>query len=492
MLKKNFTGGLWNNFIGNTKLILFLIVLFGLFLRLIFFSGIGPSDDLAYSSYAAAMHKGAAVDSLENTLAVRTGIIYATSISYKLFGINDFSSVLFVLLTSIAGIILIFYFGKLLFNEKVGLMASFLLSFFPLDVVYSTRLMSDLPSAFFMGLGIYIFLHSELKSKLKYGIGYFLSGVFIGIGYLIRESALLIALFFIAYILYKKRIKKEYFLVPFGVLLIFSIESLMFFAVAGNPLFRSMASQQFLLKASIAYNYFGRLDFPLGLLHYPWLFLTNNLLSFFYIFIFIAIGYSFIYKKREAYSMLFWFMPLILYLSFGSASLSHYIPFRAVDRYLAIVTIPALLLLAFFLTEKNELIRKAVMPLTLILLLLTSIGAIYLREDRDILGSLKSVYPDLEKLGKKIYMDGRSLQALGYISGYKSALDAYEYPEDMSAIKDSYVVINSDMIKRMRDSAKRRIPALKLPSEIDNPPEDWIKVKEIGKGEKKISIYYIR
>src|SRR3989338_7728668 len=102
MLQKKFTKYLKDKFIGNTKLLLFFIVLFGLALRLLFFEGMGPSDDLAYSSYAATMHKGATIDSLENTLAVRTGIIYATSISYRLFGINDFSSVLFVLLTSIA------------------------------------------------------------------------------------------------------------------------------------------------------------------------------------------------------------------------------------------------------------------------------------------------------------------------------------------------------------------------------------------------------
>lgn len=476
---------------GNTMLILFLIVLFGLFLRLVFFSGIGPSDDLGYSQYAANAYKGATPGSL-TYLGVRIGIVYATYASYSLFGISDFSSVLFVLLASMAGIILIFYFGKLLFNEKVGLIASFLLSFFPLDVVYSTKLLSDLPSAFFVALGVYIFLYSELRSRLKYGIGCFLAGIFIGIGYLIRESALLIALFFIAYILYKRRIKREYFLVPLGVLLVFSIESLVFLSLTGDPLFRAVSSNQFLLKTSVAYNHFGRLDFPLGLLHYPWLFLTNDLLSFFYIFIFVAMGYSIIYRKREAYSMLFWIMPLVLYLSFGSASLTQYMPFRAVDRYLAIVTIPALLLLAFFLAEKDNLIRKAIMPLALILLLLTSIGTIYLREDRNILGNLKSIYPDLEKLGKKIYIDSRSLQALDYISGYKSTLDAYEYPDDINAIKDSYVVINSDMIKRLRDSAGNTDFFTDFPIEIDYPPEKWTKVKEVGKGEKKISIYYIR
>jgi len=92
------------------------------------------------------------------TLEVRIGIIYATALSYSIFGVNDFSSVLFVLLTSLGSIILIFYFGKLLFDEKAGLMAAFLLSFFPLDIAYSTKLLTDLPSAFFMALGSLVFI----------------------------------------------------------------------------------------------------------------------------------------------------------------------------------------------------------------------------------------------------------------------------------------------------------------------------------------------
>jgi len=77
---------LQNNLIGNAKLILFLIVLFGLFLRLVFFSGMGTSDDLGYSEYAANAYKDATSDSL-TYLAVRIGMVYATSVSYSLFGI---------------------------------------------------------------------------------------------------------------------------------------------------------------------------------------------------------------------------------------------------------------------------------------------------------------------------------------------------------------------------------------------------------------------
>jgi len=486
MLPKKFTKALSNKYVSNTKILLFFIVLFGIVLRLVFFSGMGTSDDLAYSRYAANIDKGIDPESTL-TLSTRLGIIYPTAISYRLFGINDFSSILFVFLTSIGSIILIFYFGKLLFSERIGLMAAFLLSFFPLDVFYSTKLLTDLPSAFFMALGVYIFLYSELKSKLKYGIGYLLSGIFIGIGYLIRESALLIALFFIIYILYKKRIKKEYFFVPLGILILFVLESLFFLSITGDPLFRTHVSQKYLEEAVINLNFFGRLDFPIGLFHYPWLFLTNNLLSFFYIFILISIGYVLIYKKKETYAMLFWFLSLIIYLAFGSSSLTQYIPFKASDRYTSLVTLPAILLLAFFLTEKNELIRKVIMPFTLLLLLFTSIGAVYLQENVIITDDLKELYAQLKGMDKTVYIDDRSLKALDYISGYKNEIALKKYPDDLKNIKDSYVVINTDMIKRFKDVHKNA----KFPEDIENPPNKWTVIKQLGKGEERITIYYI-
>ena len=499
MFKKNF-----KNLLSNTSFLLFLIVIFGLILRLIFFAGMGISDDLAYSGFAYNIDKGIDQDSAL-TLAVRIGIIYITALSYSLFGVNDFSSVLFVLLTSIGNIILIFYFGKLLFNEKAGLMAAFLLSFFPLDVVYSTRLLTDIPSAFFMSLGVYFFLYSEIHknqrfsghrkskglssetSKLKYGIGYLLSGLCIGIGYLIRESVVLIGLFFIIYVLYKKRIKKEYFLIALGFLIIFAIELLAFYLLTGDPLFRSTASQQYLLEASIIHNYFNRLYFPTGLFHYPYIILTTNIISYFYVFIFIAIGYCLIHRKKETYIMQLWFISLLLYLSFGSASLSHYIPFRAVDRYLTIITIPGIILLSFFLTEKKTFIKKVIMPAALIILLLTSILAIHGYEGRNSLENLKEIKPYLEKLDKTIYIDTRSIKVLDYISEYKNTINLKAYPIDLMNIKDAYIVINRDIIKREKEANKNT----KFPEEVDNPPENWITIEEIGKDdENKIIIYY--
>lgn len=487
MLQKKSIKHLLGKYAGNTGFLLILILFFALVLRLIFFSGMGTSDDLAYSRYAATIGNGIDSESVL-TLSTRLGIIYTTAFSYKLFGINDFSSVIFVLITSLASIILIFYFGKLLFNEKTGLVAALLLSFFPLDIFYSTKLFTDLPSAFFMALGVYVFLYSELKTKLRYGIGYMLSGIFIGIGYMIRESVLLIALFFIIYILYKKRIKKEYFLVPLGVLIVIVLESIIFLNLTGDPLFRHHASQKYLEDAVIQHNYFGRLDFPIGLFHYPWLFLTNNLLSFLYIFVFIAIGYVIIYRKKEAYLTLLWLLPLLLYLAFGSSSLTQYIPFKAADRYTSLITFPAILLLALFLMDRNELMKKVIMPFTLILLLVSSIGAVYLAENVVISDNLKKLHSELKALDKMVYMDDRSVKAIDYLSGYKNDMDLKRYPDDFSAVKDAYVVINSDMIRRYKDVNR----FMQFPEEIENPPKSWKVIEQIGKDQETITIYYVK
>ena len=471
----------------NSKFLLLTIVLFGLALRLIFFSGMGSSDSLAYSKAANEIDKGIDPNSTL-TLTTRIGLIYATTLSYNLFGIDDFSSVLFVLITSIGSIILVFYFGKLFFNEKIGLMASFLLSFFPLDVVYSTKLVSDIPSAFFMSLGVYFFLYNEKNQKLKYGIGYILSGLFIGIGYMIRESVLLIGLFFLIYVLYKKKIKKEYFLVALGFLIILAIEWMIFYNLTGDPFFRSTASQKYLLESHDIRNHFGRLDFPTGLFHYPHIILTTNLISYFYVSIFIAMIYCLIYRKKETLIIQMWFISLLLYLSFGSSSLASYAPFRAVDRYLTIITIPGILLLAFFISEKKKAIKKIIMPFILIVLLLTSVVSIYLREDRNVLENLKEAHPYMEDLDKPIFIDSRSLKALNYISKYKKIENLEPYPEDLASINDAYIIINKWMIRNLREASKR----LKFPKEIDNIPEKWIKIKEIGEEDKdKLLIYYI-
>jgi len=480
-------------------ILLSLILVFALTLRLAFFTGIGSSDPLFYTEYADQVLKNK--PNFSENIGLRIGLIYPVAILYNIFGINEFSSNIFPLLISLASIILIYKFGRLLFNERVGLLSAFLLSFFPLDVVHSTRLMADLPAGFFVALSIYFFLKSEkINKRVNSNIYCLFSGVALGISYLIKEISLLIILFFLIYVLYNKKIKSRYFLVALGFLLIFSVELIYFFNLTGDPFIRFTFGNSKITEDFLATNMYGRGDFPLGLFHYFYLIFTDNFLVLFYVFIFISIFYCIVNRKKETYSLLFWFIPLLLYLSFGTVSITQYVLIPAGSRMFFIINIPGILLLSYFLMQNDNLIKRILMPSIVILLLVTSIGYIYISDQRFSLDNERNTYKYLETLPEKqTYTDYRTIRIFNYLSEFKSDnqmvifndFNAFKpeetYALDLNKINDSYVVINWRLINIFL-SIKRNII---FPDEIYNIPENWVLKKEIGSKEKdKIIIYY--
>ncbi len=477
-------------------LLLSAILLLALVLRLIFFTGINASDSLFYAEYAHNFSNNQPNFS-ESHLGLRLGLLLPVSIIYSIFGVNEFSSNIFVLVTSLSSIILIYFFGRLFFNEKVGLLSAFLLSFFPLDVVYATRLMSDLPSAFFIALSVYFFLKSEKNKKANHNLMYIVSGISLGIAYSIKEISLLIGLFFLIYAIYNRKIKLGYFLMLLGFILIFSMELLYFYKVTGNPLFRlSFVNSNWATSLSS----YGRENFPSSLVHYPYIIFTDNLISLFYVFIFIAIFYAIIKKKKETYNFLFWFISLLLYLSFGSASFSRYTPFPAASRLLSIITIPGILLLSYFLTRKEHIIRRVLMSSIILLLLVTSIGYIYISDERSAIDNEKAAYEYLQTLPNvQVFADERTVKIFKYLSKYKAdnvvGFNSYDSrnPEnssaiDLSKVKNSYVVVNWKLINFLSSSKK----GIKFPDEISDIPNNWVLKKEFkNKKNHKIDIYYI-
>jgi len=493
-----------NKIISKNKnlILLVLILIFALVIRLIFFSGVWSSDSLFYSEFADMLSKGDTSFIGKNHFAQRLGIIFPTSILYSIFGVNEFSSNIWVLLISLGSIVLIYKFGKLFFSEKVGLLSAFLLSFFPLEVVYSTTLMGDLPSIFFLALSVYLFLKSEkINKKISSDVLCFFSGLSLGISYLIREMSVLIGLFFLIYVIYNKKIKSRYFLIALGFILMFSIEFLYLLSATGNPFLRysvTISEEVAILTES---PYYARGSFPFSLAHYPYIIFTHKLLGLFYPFIFIAIFYCIVYRKKETYNLLFWFIPLLLYISFGSASLTTYTLIPPDPRLLAIITFPGILVLSFFLAQDQPLIKRILMPTIVTLLIITSLGYIYNSEFRSALDPQRSVYGYLKTLPEKdIYVDGSTKQTFNYFSGYKNQdniirFNHYNFlkPENtyslnLSQVKESYIVISRDVINYRLSSKK----GIKYPKEIFDVPENWILKKETGTpGKDKIEIYYV-
>ena len=484
-----------------TYQLLLAILLFALSLRLIFFTGTGSSDELDYYTFANDVNKGLFKLQI-NHFSFRIGLIYPVALIFSIFGINEFTANFLVLVFSLASILLIFFLGKYFFNDKVGITAAFLLSFYPLDVFFSTRLLPDLPAAFFMGLSVLLFFYGE-DNKKKQNLYYTLSGIALGLGYLIKEVTLLMGLFYLSYIIYKRKFKINYLLISIG--LFAGILTMIIFSYynVNEPFYQYKAHEgqeiEYMRKFYTSYFTVEGVLKRLFLL-LPYILFTDLHYGFFFVFILIAISYCFIKKKREAYVPIIWIFVLIIYLNFGTVSLKEYIPFPITIRFISIITIPSLLVLAYFLKEKP---LKKLSSVIIVFLLLSSLFFIYTLDAKNEIKNLKLAYLYLSTKNntKTIYADERSSRVIDYLFGFKKSdkiikFNEYEYYDykrednnikvlDLKNIKDSYIIVNYSMIKGLKYVYKD----MKFPEEIFKPPNNWKVEKEIGSGDNKIIIY---
>lgn len=484
---------------SNYKVWLVFILIFALALRMIFFTGADNSDSLVYYTYANNVINGNF--KLEpNHFSSRIGLIYPQAAVYMLFGVNEFTSNILSLIYSLAGIILIFYLGRHLFDEKTGLMAAFLLSFFPLDVIFSTRLLPDFPSAFFMALSVFLFLKAEQKKLKSY---YLASGLSWGIAYLIKEIAILMVLFFIFYAIYKKNFSKNYSWIILGFLPFLLIEFWHSYAFTQNPFYRhaQIQSEEVNYVINTYSNYFTTYGMLSRLfLHWPFIMLHDVHYGLFFIFILIALYYYITNRKEGTNILLIWIIPLFLYLNFGAIRLIRYVPIPVTAKFMSILQFPAILVLANYLSRKDKEIKTIIMPAVLVLLLFSSIGFIYMSNDRHAIMEIKEIRIFALRQDREIYTDERTKAVIDYLGGFSmnnvksfnkyTFVGSSENKNDILNLKvlhNVYVMINNGMINGLRDVYKD----IKFPDEVDNIPQNWVKAAEVGQGDKKISVYYL-
>lgn len=140
---------------------------------------------------------------------------------------------------STAGIYLIYFIGKELFNKKVGLIAALASLTFYLDLFYSTRLLVDLPQVFFVLLGMALFVKYFFNDGKKKLVWWILPVLIIGV--LIRFTVgleIIILLVFLLIALGLKLFKKTewYWSILFAFILFIPYMIYSWF-VYHNPLF---------------------------------------------------------------------------------------------------------------------------------------------------------------------------------------------------------------------------------------------------------------
>lgn len=137
-------------------------------------------------------------------------VMWLMSLSYQVFGVNNFATRFWSPVFGILSLILVFYLGKELFNRHVGFMSALVLGTFTTFYSFARHAMTDMPLVFFSLASIYFLVLSEKnQNSNRYAA---LSGLFFGLAFMTKQvQALLIPVIAFAYLASTQRSLKFVF-----------------------------------------------------------------------------------------------------------------------------------------------------------------------------------------------------------------------------------------------------------------------------------------
>ncbi len=168
------------------------------------------ADEQTYSQMAYYMIKTG--DYLKphafGELAILAGkpplVMWIMSITYQVFGVNNFATRVWSPVFGALSLVLVFYLGKKLYNSYVGLLTAIVLGTFTTFYAFATHAMTDGPLVFFIIGSIYfMILSEESKKATRYAA---LSGLFFGLALMTKQiEALLIPLIIFFYFVFTRQ-----------------------------------------------------------------------------------------------------------------------------------------------------------------------------------------------------------------------------------------------------------------------------------------------
>ncbi len=189
--------------------------------------------------------------------------------------------------------------GKELFNKRVAWVSALFLAFTPAFLFFNTKILSDVPSLFFILLSVYLFVNKK----------YFLTGLFAGAAFLTRFLELLVLLvIFILFWIYLRK-EKDFLKNLFNILsgfLLMVIPYLLFNYFMYRNIFYPFNLQLFLTKET-------------GWMYYePFWFYFINLFKENVLFVFALFGLALVFKKPDynKFTILFSFLAFFAFFSF--------------------------------------------------------------------------------------------------------------------------------------------------------------------------------
>lgn len=342
-----------------------IIVVVAVLIRIFTFSGYSASpDEIQYVKDIQHVLRGTWPTNqgtpFETEFSLRIGYIAPAAGLVRLLGVSELSLVLYPLCCSILLIIVIYYLARLWVNEEEALWAAFLSAVFPMDVMFSTMVLVDLPLNFFCTLSVLLFFIAERKTSR--GTGSFLSllsGVVIGIAYLNKVTAgyvcVMFALIGIAHMIRDRSSVVRYSFLVLGFSVVLCCEMVFHYYVHHDPLYRLHFYVMHAQGHPELWTVYKGEEMTLvgALKRLFWVFPLHSLFSFrfgfFYWFIFPSIVYCVVRRHRDLWAPLFWwFLVAIL------ANLTSMERLRFYARQTSVFSVPGFILCGAFLAQIHE------------------------------------------------------------------------------------------------------------------------------------------
>ena len=459
-----------NIFTVDNSWILVIILLLALVVRLNNFTGIFRFDSFFYAQLSYFLSQGnlnSFFFESNNFFAIGRLLIYfPTAFFYKVFGVNDFTSVAFILLASLANIVVVYFLGRKLVNKKVGLLAAFLMAIYPLDVFHATQYLPDGLIVVFLSLSALAFLYGESEIKTnRIALFYFLSGAFIGLAQYVRENAFFFVFVYVVYILVKKNLKSEYFWIVVGGSTVFTLAGVFFLIGTGDFFFQiNQVLSQF---SSSRERISEGTDRVVDWLGFSKVLLSASIFRPFSLLIIVSLFYIVFFARKKISLILIWFISMMFYLEV----ISQFHGLAKHARYLSLVSVPIVLFVSVFLVDFFKKYRVSAHLVVVFLLAFAIVSFIPVRSlsTQLVSNSYLSTNRDSAKLlatepTKPIYI--QNLKHKGYIFNYVFGFDSLNYNSFQRArvegtdsllrdwdgveepVKNSYVLIDSKSLKK--------------------------------------------
>ncbi len=150
--------------------------------------------------------------------------IFMIAVFLKIFGPSFLYARLLPVLASLGTGVVLFYIGRRLFNEAVGLVACAIYLFLPLILIWSPVVKTEPLTIFLASAGL-LFMLKSYSPSIEKPSWMLLSGICAALAYYVRASALLIPLIIVVYLLFHrdsqpKRFRTRFFLFVLGYVVI--------------------------------------------------------------------------------------------------------------------------------------------------------------------------------------------------------------------------------------------------------------------------------